>query len=78
MAHVELKHFSTQVCGLCGKGDTMGSNKPHSLHSTKRVVKPNLQKKWGVTLCNNCFRTLKKHNIEIKPEAKTSEEKKTA
>lgn len=31
-------------CFLCGKGPTSSYNRPHSLHKTKRVVKPNLQK----------------------------------
>lgn len=31
-------------CFLCGKGPKSAFNRPHSLHKTKRVVKPNLQK----------------------------------
>lgn len=67
MSKVQTKHISSKFCYLCGKGDTMSLNRPNSLHKTKRVVKPNLQKKNGLTFCQNCFRTLKKKNISIKP-----------
>lgn len=67
MANIQTRHKSEKFCYLCGKGDTMSLNRPHSLHKTKRVVKPNLQKKWGLTFCQNCFRTLKKNKVEIKP-----------
>ncbi len=65
MAKVELKHKSTKQCLVCGKGDTMSFNRPHSLHKTKRVVKPNFQKKWGLELCQNCFRTVKKQGVDL-------------
>lgn len=65
MAKVELKHKSTKQCLVCGKGDTMSLNRPHSLHKTKRVVKPNFQKKWGLELCQNCFRTVKKQGVDL-------------
>lgn len=66
MASIQLRHFSREVCAMCGKGDVMGSHRPHSLHKTKRVVKPNLQTKWGYRFCQNCFRTLKKKGLDIK------------
>lgn len=65
MASVQRKHTSSKTCGLCQKGDTVGNNKPHSLHKTKRTVKPNLQKKWGIMLCQNCFRTISKKNVKL-------------
>ena len=68
MASIKLRHKSRQTCVICGKGDTVSFNRPHSLHKTKRIVKPNLQKKWGILLCQNCFRTLKKKKIEIRPQ----------
>ena len=68
MAKVQMRHKSAKICGLCGKGDTISMNRPHSLHKTKRIVKPNLQKRWGLTLCQNCFRTMKKKGISLRPE----------
>jgi ribosomal protein L28 len=65
MAKVQLKHKSVKQCMACGKGDTMSLNRPHSLHKTKRVVKPNFQKKWGLELCQNCFRTVKKQGVDL-------------
>ena len=66
MSKVETRHKSEKFCYLCGKGDTVSLNRPNSLHKTKRTVKPNLQKKNGLTFCQNCFRTLKKQDITIK------------
>lgn len=60
----------TKVCAHCGKGAVIGYNRPHSLHKTKRVVKPNLQyfrNPIGVSavgartlMCTRCMRTLTK------------------
>jgi ribosomal protein L28 len=53
-----------KVCIRCGKGATIGNNKPHSLQRTKRVVKPNLQfytdPESGLKflLCTRCIRTI--------------------
>jgi ribosomal protein L28 len=44
-------------CAICGKGTTMGNNKPHSIHKTKRIIKPNLQKIQGALICTRCIRT---------------------
>jgi ribosomal protein L28 len=66
MSKVETRHKSEKFCYLCGKGDTVSLNRPNSQHKTKRTVKPNLQKKEGLTFCQNCFRTLKKKEITIK------------
>lgn len=58
--------MSTTKCATCQKGDTIGYNKPKSLHRTKKVVKPNLQKytdpqtKQKFILCTRCIRTLSK------------------
>ena len=71
MAKVQEKHKSQKFCFICGKADTVSMNRPHSLHKTKRTVKPNLQKKNGLTFCQNCFRTLSKKGVNIKPEAKS-------
>lgn len=35
---------SNQRCSRCGKGSAIGKNRPNSLHSTKRLFQPNLQK----------------------------------
>jgi len=47
----------TISCPVCGKTATAGYNKPHSLHRTKRTVKPNIQKTHGQILCTRCLRT---------------------
>ncbi|NCN24983.1 50S ribosomal protein L28 [Candidatus Berkelbacteria bacterium] len=58
--------FSTQLCKICFKGDSVSFNRPKSLHRTKRVVRPNLQKytALGATtsqlVCTRCARTLRK------------------
>ncbi len=49
------------ICQICGKKPTSGFNKPHSLHRTKRVVKPNLQKSEGKIICTRCIRS--KHKV---------------
>lgn len=58
-------------CGLTGKGKQFGHNVSFSLHRTKRVFKPNIQKKTFVvdgqkvtmTLSTHAIRTLKKKGI---------------
>lgn len=72
MAQVEQKHKSLKVCMLCGKGDTVALNRPNSQHKTKRTVKPNFQTKWGFEFCQNCFRTLSKKGLNIKPDLKSN------
>ena len=49
-----------QICEICHKGPVAGYNRPHSLHRTKRIVKPNIQKINGIYMCTTCLRTLKK------------------
>lgn len=44
-------------CQICGKKPESGFNKPHSLHRTKRVIKPNIQKNQGQTICTRCLKT---------------------
>lgn len=58
-------------CELTGKGKQFGHNVSFSLHRTKRVFKPNIQKKTFVvdgqkvtmTLSTHAIRTLKKKGI---------------
>lgn len=58
--------LSAKVCAFCHKGDSVGYNRPHSLHKTKRVVKPNLQSysdpASGLKFiaCTRCIRTTTK------------------
>ncbi len=47
-------------CVLCGKTNTSGTNRPHSLKRTKRTVRPNLQKVNGELVCTRCIRTKNK------------------
>ncbi|MCL5407434.1 MAG: 50S ribosomal protein L28 [Patescibacteria group bacterium] len=44
-------------CQICGKKPVSGFNKPHSLHRTKKTVKPNLQKSAGSIVCTRCLRS---------------------
>lgn len=48
------------VCALCGKLPQMGLNRPHSQHKTKRVVRPNLGKWNGLTICASCRKSFAK------------------
>lgn len=58
-------------CQLTGKGKQYGNNVSFSLRRTKRVFKPNLQKKTVIVdgqrirlvLSTNAIRTLKKNSI---------------
>ena len=62
-------------CELTGKGKQFGHNVSFSLRRTKRVFKPNLQKKTLVvngqkvtmTLSTHAIRTLKKKGIIAQP-----------
>ena len=62
-------------CELTGKGKQFGNNVSFSLHRTKRVFKPNIQKKTFVvdgqkvtmTLSTHAIRTLKKKGIIAQP-----------
>lgn len=64
-------------CELTGKGKQYGHNVSFSLRRTKRVFKPNLQKKTLVvdgqkitmTLSTKAIRTLKKKGLITKPAA---------
>lgn len=59
------------VCELTGKGKQHGNNVSFSLRRTKRVFKPNIQKKTvivdgkkaKVNLSTQAIRTLKKKNL---------------
>lgn len=56
------------ICERCGKTTTFGHNRSHSLRSTRRTFRPNLQKVSIMengrlvrkTLCASCIRTLSK------------------
>lgn len=50
-------------CQICGKGPVAGYNRPHSLHKTKRVVKPNVQKISGQVMCTRCLKTVIKKGL---------------
>ena len=62
-------------CELTGKGKQFGHNVSFSLRRTKRVFKPNLQKKTLVvngqkvtmTLSTHAIRTLKKKGVIAQP-----------
>ena len=44
-------------CQVCKKAQTVGNNKPHSQHRTKRIILPNIQKTNGLIICTRCLRT---------------------
>jgi large subunit ribosomal protein L28 len=47
-------------CTLCGKGPAAGNNVPKSQHKTRRMIKPNIQKIDGISVCTRCMRTLRR------------------
>lgn len=67
-------------CELTGKGKQYGHNVSFSLHRTKRVFKPNLQKKTFVVngqkitmiLSTKAIRTLKKKGLLQPPATKAA------
>ena len=70
----------TSRCDLTGKGKQFGNNVSFSLRRTKRIFKPNLQKKTFVlngkkvtmTLSTQAIRTLKKKGILQKSSAQSA------
>lgn len=52
-------------CMLCGKAPSAANNVPHSVHKTKRVMRPNIQSVQGVKMCTRCLRTIKKQTAEM-------------
>ena len=70
----------TSRCELTGKGNQYGHNVSFSLRRTKRVFKPNLQKKTFVVngqkitmiLSTKAIRTLKKKGLLQPPAAKAA------
>jgi ribosomal protein L28 len=50
-------------CMLCEKTPHSGFNVPKSMHKTKRMIKPNIQKVAGIKLCTRCMRTLKRDGV---------------
>lgn len=50
------------ICAICGKTPQMGLHRPHSLHKTKRVVRPNLGQWNGLAICAKCRKAM------VKPE----------
>ena len=62
-----------QICDVTGKGKQFGHNVSFSLRRTKRVFKPNLQKKTFVldgkkvtmTISTQAIRTLKKKGVLV-------------
>lgn len=70
----------TSRCELTGKGKQYGHNVSFSLRRTKRVFKPNLQKKTFVVngqkitmiLSTKAIRTLKKKGLLQPPAAKAA------
>lgn len=48
------------LCMICGKTPQMSLNRPHSQHKTKRVVRPNIGKWEGLSICAKCRKALSK------------------
>lgn len=65
---MKVKHISAparmRVCAICGKTASSGYNRPHSLHRTKKTIKPNLQPRGNVLICTRCLRTIKNKGIK--------------
>ncbi|MBI4175254.1 50S ribosomal protein L28 [Candidatus Berkelbacteria bacterium] len=56
MAKVRLS-VGSLACTVCGAQARIAVNRPHSLHRTKRLVRPNLQKSGQQLVCTRCRRT---------------------
>lgn len=48
------------VCEICGKRPQVALNRPHSLHKTKKLVRPNLGPWNGLLICAQCRKSLAK------------------
>ncbi|MBW4061369.1 50S ribosomal protein L28 [Candidatus Saccharibacteria bacterium] len=65
------------ACDICNKGKQFGNSVPFSLHKTRKVWKPNLQRhtlvlgttKVQAKLCTSCIRTLAKYEREALAKA---------
>lgn len=58
-----IKHVNrpkNSVCQFCGKVPVSSLNRPHSLHRTKRTVKPNLQPYQNGMICANCLKSVRR------------------
>ena len=55
------------ICQICGKEPSIGYHKPKSMHRTKKLVKPNLQKWQGFYICTKCRKTINKKLAELTP-----------
>ena len=53
------------TCMLTGKRPVAVNNKPKSLHRTRRMVKPNVQKFRGLKLSTRAIRTIKRQEREL-------------
>lgn len=61
MQVIHLVNPRNKFCSNCGKQAVAGFNKPHSLHKTKRTIKPNLQKFKNKLVCTNCLKKLRNY-----------------
>jgi ribosomal protein L28 len=48
------------TCMLTGKRPSAGNNKPKTLHKTRRMFKPNIQKFRGLKLSTHAIRMIKR------------------
>jgi ribosomal protein L28 len=55
-----MRKITSNSCEECGKSDRVGYWRPNSLHRTKKVIKPNLQKHGDEIICTRCKRSIAK------------------
>lgn len=60
-------------CMLTGKRPSAGKNVPHSVHKTRRMFKPNIQKFRGLNVSTRAIRTIKRMEREIALAHKNAE-----
>ncbi len=48
------------ICAICAKTPQMGMNRPHSQHTTKKVIRPNLNRWAGLSICARCRKAMSK------------------
>lgn len=67
------------MCAICGKIPSIGQHRPHSLHNTKKVVRPNLGKWQGLQICARCRKAMVKPDRvrKVQPVAVDSSVKST-
>jgi ribosomal protein L28 len=64
-----MKRNTFRQCQISGVSSRVGYNRPKSLHKTKRLIHPNIQKWHGLLITNRVRRTLERQlNKQTQPK----------